>query len=105
VVVQTIGGVKKVRRITADELTVYTIGEDLSVEENEVATKDYLDEHGYATEEFVDDKIAAMEAVIMADVEAALPDMLEPILRPVVEDVVDQTIQSEDDENIRELFE
>lgn len=104
VVVQTIGGVKKVRRITADELTTYTIGEDLSVEVDEVATKDYLDEKGYVTEDFVDEKIAAMEAVILADVEAALPDMLEPILRPVVEDVVDQTIQSETDENIRELF-
>lgn len=105
VVVQTIGGVKKVRRITADEVIGYTINEDLSVETNPVATEDFLRDEGYAKEDYVDEKIAAMEAVIMADVEAALPDMLEPILRPVVEDVVDQTIQSESDENIRELFE
>lgn len=105
VVVQTVGGVKKVTRISSDELIRYTINEDLSVTEEAYITQSYLDEKGYATEDFIDEKIAAMEAVIMADIEAALPDMLEPILRPVVEDVVDQTIQSEDDENIRELFE
>lgn len=105
VVVQTAGGVKKVRRITADEVVGYTINEDLSVDTNPVATEDFLKDEGYAKEDYVDEKIAAMEAVILADVEAALPDMLEPILRPVVEDVVDQTIQSESDENIRELFE
>ena len=104
VVVQTMGGLKKVTRISSDELIRYTINEDLSVTEEAYITQSYLDEKGYATEDFVDEKIAAMEAVIMADVEAALPDMLEPILRPVVEDVVDQTIQPEDDENIRDLF-
>lgn len=104
VVVQTINGVKKVRRITADELTEYIINEDLSVTENEVATKEYLEEHGYATEGYVDEKIATMESIILADVEAALPDMLEPIVRPVVEEVVDETIQPEDDEDIRNLF-
>ena len=104
VVVQTVGDTKKIRRIDAEDLTTYIIdGEEVT--QNEVATKEYLDAHEYTTEADVDEKIAAMEAVIMADVEASLPYMLEPILRPVVEDVVDQTIQSEDDESIRELFE
>lgn len=104
VIVQTINGVKKVRRIDADEVTEYTIEEDLSVTVSEMATKDYLVEMGYATEDYVDEKMAAMEAVIMADVEAALPGMMEGIVRPVVEEVVDETIQPEDDDNIRDLF-
>lgn len=104
VVVQTTAEGKKVRRITADELTTYTIGEDLSVTANEVATKDYLDEKGYATEDYVDAKIAAMEQIILADVEAALPSMIEPLVYPVVEEVVDRMIQPEDDQNIRDLF-
>ena len=104
VVVQTINGIKKVRRITADELTTYTIEEDLSVTSDEVATKDYLDDMGYTTEDYVDAKVAAMESTIMADVEAALPGMLEGIVRPVVEEVVDETILPEDDDNIRDLF-
>ena len=103
VVVQTVDDVKKVRRITADEMSEYIIdGEEVTV--NEVATKEYLDEHGYMTEPDVDAKIAAMKVVIMADVEAALPDMIEPIIRPVVEEVVQESIQPESDDNIRHLF-
>ena len=105
VVVQTIGGQKKIRRITADELSTYIIEEDLSVTTDEVATKAYLDEHEYVTKDYVDTKMAALEAVIMADVEEALPGMMEGIVRPVVEDVVNQEIQPEDETDIRALFE
>ena len=104
VVVQTIGGVKKVRRITADELSVYTIQEDLTVSVDEVATKDYLDEKGYTTEEQLDEKIAVLKAELEDEIEAALPSMIEPLVYPVVEEVVDRMIQPEDDQNIRDLF-
>lgn len=100
VVVQTIGGVKKVRRITADELTVYTIGEDLSVEENEVATKEYLDDKGYTTEEQLDDKIAVLKAELEDEIEV----LVEPVVRPLVEEIIDREIQPENDDRIRELF-
>lgn len=100
VVVQTIGGSKKVRRITADELTTYVIGEDLSVTENEVATKDYLDDHGYATDEYVDDKIA----VLKTELEDEIEELVEPVVRPMVESIIDEEIQPESDENIENLF-
>lgn len=104
VVVQTIGGVKKVRRIDAESLTAYTINDDLSVTEDEVATKDYLDEKGYVTTDYVDAKIAALEEIILEDVEAALPDMIAPLVRPVVDEEIDRMIQPEDNRNIEDLF-
>ena len=100
VVVQTIDGIKKIRRITADELTTYTIGEDLSVEADEVATKDYLDDKGYATEEYLDDKIA----VLKAELEDEIEELVRPVVRPMVEEIIDETILPEDDDNIRDLF-
>lgn len=100
VVVQTIDGVKKIRRITADELSVYTINEDLSVDVNEVATKDYLDEHGYVTDSQVDDKIA----VLKQELEDEIEELVRPIVRPMVEEIIDEDIQPEDDDAIRDLF-
>ena len=100
VVVQTIDGIKKIRRITADELTTYTIGEDLSVEADEVATKDYLDEQGYASEEYIDEKIA----ILKAELEDEIEELVRPVVRPMVEEIIDETILPEDDDNIRDLF-
>ena len=44
VIVQTVDDIKKIRRITADDLTTYNIEEDLSVTSDEIVTKEYLDE-------------------------------------------------------------
>lgn len=92
VVIQTINGRKTIRRITADELTTYTITGDLSVNVNEVATQDYLDQHHYATEEYVDRQVAAMEELLLE----TLPD--------IIETKIDEMIQSIDNDDIRDLF-
>lgn len=104
VVVQTIGGIKKVARIASDEVVRYEIGDDLSVTQDAYVTESFLKDNEYVTEDYVDDKIAAMEAIILADVEAALPDMLAPIVRPVVDEEIDRMIQPEDNQNIEDLF-
>lgn len=103
-VVQTIDGVKKVARIASDEVIRYEIGEDLSVTEDAYITQSYLKDNEYTTEDFVDEKIAAMESIILEDVEAALPDMIAPIVRPVVDEEIDRMIQAEDNQNIEDLF-
>lgn len=105
VVVQTIDGKKKIARIASDEIVRYVVEEDLSVTEESYITEAYLKDNEYVTEDYVDDKIAAMEAIVLADVEAALPDMIAPIVRPVIDEEIDRMIQPEDDEDIRRLFE
>lgn len=100
VVIQTIDGKKKIRRITANDLTTYTIEEDLSVTADEVATKDYLDDNGYVTDDYVDTKIA----VLKQELEDEIEDLVRPVVRPMVEEIIDEDIQPEDDDSIRELF-
>ena len=100
VIIQTINETKKIRRITADELTTYIVGEDLSVKSNEVATKEYLDDKGYSTEEELDEKIA----VLKAELESEIEDLVEPVVLPLVQGIIEEEIQPEDDEKIRELF-
>lgn len=101
VVIQTIDGVKKIRRITADDLSVYTINPDLSVSVETVATDTYLEEHGYATEGYVDNKIE----VLKLEIENEIEELVTPIIRPIVEQIIDEEIIPESDENIEELFE
>lgn len=95
VLIKTTDNIKKIRRITADDFSTYIIdGETISVDT--VATQSYLDEKGYVNEETIDEKMAALEVSIKNDISASLPSLIEPIL--------DEMIQSEDDENIRGLF-
>lgn len=97
VIVQTIGGKKKIRRITADELTTYTVEEDLSVTSDAVATVSYLEEQGYATEGYVDTKIEAMKAEIEADIDGYIETR--------VAELIDEDITDVEDEKIEDLFE
>ena len=97
VIVQTIGGKKKIRRITTDELTTYTVEEDLSVTSDAVATVSYLEEKGYATEGYVDIKIEAMKAEIEADIDG--------YIETKVAELIDEDITDVEDEKIEDLFE
>lgn len=100
VVVQTTEDGKKIRRITADDLTTYIVDGEMSVIKDEVATKEYLDANGYTTQEDLDRKIA----VLKKELEDEIAELIEPILEPMVTDIIDRTITEEDDENIRNLF-
>lgn len=100
VVVQTVGGLKKVTRISSDEVVRYVIEEDLSVTEDAYVTESYLKDHEYATEEYIDVKIE----ILKHELEDEIEELVEPVVEPMVEEIIDRDIQPEDDENIRDLF-
>ena len=100
VVVQTVGGLKKVTRISSDEVVRYVIEEDLSVTEDAYVTESYLKDHEYATEEYVDVKIE----ILKHELEDEIEELVEPVVEPMVEEIINRDIQPEDDENIRDLF-
>lgn len=56
VIIQTIDGEQKIRRITADEIYDYTIIDGAVAHETTQVTTDYLDTNGYVT----DDDVAAI---------------------------------------------
>ena len=100
-VVQTIGETKKVRRITADELTEYTIEEDLSVTENEVITKEYLDDEGYITEEDLEHEIDILRDELEDEIVEFIPVLVDPLVR----EIISEEIGSSSQESIDALFE
>lgn len=87
VIVQTINEKKVIRRITADELTTYKI-ENGVITTNEVATKEYLEQAGYATEDYVDAQLEVLEAELKTE----------------LEDYIDENIQPVDNSDIQDLF-
>lgn len=100
VVVQTIGGVKKITTIASDEVIRYKIGDDLSVTEDAYITEAYLKDKGYTTQEELDIKIA----VLKKELEDEIEELVAPVVEPLVKRIIDEEIQPEDDEEIKNLF-
>lgn len=96
VVVQTIGETKKVRRITSDELTAYTIEEDLSVIEDEVITQQYLYDNEYITAEDLENELVIFKEEIMEEFES--------IIDPIVRNIIDEEITPISEQHIDALF-
>lgn len=99
-VVQTIDNQKKVKRITADEIVDYVIEEDLTVTKDAIATEKYLEQKGYADEDYIDAKIAALKLEIEDEIEV----LVEPVIEPIVDRLLDIKIGSIDNQEIEDLF-
>ncbi len=100
-IVQTINGIKKIKRITADDVTNYTIEEDLAVVKDSYVTEAYLEEKGYADKDYIDAKLEVMKQEIIREIEASLDILVEPI----VDRLLDEKIGGVDNEDIEGLFE
>ena len=90
----------KIRRITADEIETCTIQSGAITARDTVVTAQYLEDNGYATEDYVDTAIEAAEATLMADVK----DYIDETLPDMIESQIDAQITSIDDNDIEELF-
>lgn len=98
-IVQTINDVKKIKRITSNEIIDYTIINEEVVSDSYV-TESYLNEHGYASEDYIDARITALKQEIEDEIET----LVGPVIRPMVEEVIDEDIQNVSDEEIESLF-
>lgn len=90
----------KVRRITADDFEDYTIEDGQIVSTSSLVTSDYLDENGYVTDTWVDEKLAALKVSMMNELKAYISDIL-PIM---VSNEIDRQIKPIDTEDIDDLF-
>ena len=98
-IVETVGEIKKIKRITSDEIVNYKI-EDGVVTSDSYVTEEYLREHGYATTDYVDAKLTALKEEIEGEIET----LVDPVVRPMVEEIIDRDIQPVDDDDVRNLF-
>lgn len=87
VLIQTINGVQKIRRITADDLTSYRF-DGQTITEDKVATESFLQENGYVTDAEVDSKIAVAAQ----------------LLEENLKDYIDEQFTDIPNQDIRDLF-
>lgn len=108
VMVETINGTKHIKQITADKIVDHTIadGEITSVE---MPTKQWVLEQGFATETYVDNKLAAMNFFTKSDAEAYISEYIDEsisqIVAETVDRVVDERFSASTEDEIKELFE
>ena len=90
----------KVRRITADDFEDYTIENGEIVSKSSMLTEDYLVQHHYATEGYVDTVVAAMEESLKTE----LTEYFGYLLPGMVSNEIDRQIQPIDQEDIIDIF-
>lgn len=90
----------KVRRITADDFEDYTIENGEIISKSSMLTEDYLIQHHYATEGYVDTAVAAMEESLKTE----LTEYFGYVLPGMVANEIDRQIQPIDEEDIEDIF-
>lgn len=84
-----------IRKITAEDITNYTVSPlDGIVSVSFVPTTDYLNEQGYSTTEYVDQKVAAMNFLTKAEVDTYVANLV----AETIDDLLDQQIEMKIDE-------
>ena len=98
-VVQTIDG-KKVKRITADTIEDATVEEDLSVTRETVATREWIQEQGYADRAYIDYKFE----ILKQELEDEIEELVRPVVEPMVVQIINEEIIDVPIEDIEDLF-
>ena len=106
--IETYENVKYIKRITAYRIYDYSIQTDGTVESTQVVTKDWIDEQGYATEEYLDTKLAALDAFTKEDAQKYIDETLESKIDGKLDEqinkVINERFTSASDEDINNLF-
>ena len=96
-----------INRISAKDVTKYSIAGDI-VTESTTVTTDFLTENGYATTDYVDEQIAALEIVTKNDLDEyitnALLENLESIIDQKIDIALDERLIVASDADIEALF-
>lgn len=100
IIIETIDNVQKIKQITSDEITDYLVRNETIWKRNCYVTEDYLRDHGYATEEYVDVQLEAMKVFL----EDELKDYVDIGIQTTVPEIVDDIMQPCGEDAIRNLF-
>lgn len=98
-----------VKKISTKEIVDYEIIENKSNVVNQYVTKKFLDDNGYATTSYVDEKIIALDFIKREEmttyVEEVFQTFIDENLIPVVDDRIDKKIIGATEKQIYSLFE
>lgn len=103
-IVATVDGVKKVRRITVDDIENFEVinGEVTQVEG--YITSEYLVEHNYATEGYVDEMVAAMEISLKQELRDYVDDVVAEQVAALVPEEVQKYVDTVPASDVSDLF-
>lgn len=93
---------KYIKRITSNSIFDYEIDKDGNATHKKYATEEYIKEQGFATENYVDLKMAAMQASLEDYIKRYVADTCTLLVKHLVEDELNLRYSSEKD--IEDLF-
>lgn len=91
----------RIKRITKDTIQDFVVS-DNDVVKRTYITDEYLTDCGYATTEYVDNKVLALEESIRADIEAYVEQTVEDVITQKVDVIIDERLDVKLDERIQE---
>lgn len=95
-------GTDYIKRITKDTINNYIINGDSIIKETYV-TDEYLLSKGYATIEYVDTKVTALEESIKADIQSYVEETVEDVITEKVDIIIDERLDVKLDEKIQAI--
>ena len=96
--------VKYIKRFTKDLICDFTIDAD-GVTKKKYITDEYLRECGYASTEYVDTKMTALEETIKADIETYIESIVEQVITEKVDTIINERFEEKFNDNIEGITE
>lgn len=108
IIVETIEGTKYIRIISAYRVSEYTISSDGSVTNSYLPTKKWIEDQGYVTEDYLNDKLAALDVFTKEEAEKYVTEQMSQMIDAKLDDrvnkVIDERFAEISDEDIENLF-
>ena len=109
VVVETIDGVKYLKQITAQKIIDYKVDATGTVTSEEMPTKQWIKEQKFATVQYVDDKVSAMDFLTKSEADEYISKYIDASISKIVADTVDRVVDerftASTENEINNLFE
>ena len=88
-----------IKYITSKDVTDYVLTES-SIEKHKIVTDKFLDENGFATQEYVDKKVAALQASIEEDVKRYMDEYAVQLIEEMVTEQINASLDEKIDARI-----
>ena len=82
----------KIKKITSDSITDYIISENSISSKTEIPTKQWITDQGYATETYVNEKIAALNFVTKEEVNEYVSNIITENIEPLIDERIDKKL-------------
>ena len=96
--------IKYIKRFTKDSIFDFTIDAN-GITKKKYITDEFLRECGYASTEYVDTKMTALEETIKADIETYIESIVEQVITEKVDTIINERFEEKFNDNIEGITE